>query len=381
MLTIIENGEVYAPEHRGRQTIVIAGGRIEKVGELDARVIAQQLECEVIDATGCVVTPGLIDSHVHLIGGSGEEGFATQTPALTASELVAGGTTTVVGTLGTDTTTRTMPALLASVKSLREMGLSAWAWTGGYDARSLTSSVRDDMILFEEVIGAGELAIADRRGVHFDARELARLASDCYIAGTLTGKAGLLHLHVGPDDRRLSILRQVLDEYAVDAHTLYPTHVERNEALMREAIELTRRGMPIDVDVYDEDLVQWVRLYRAEGGDPKLLTASSDAAIKSPHALLAQLRACVHEGLLPLDEALALVTSNPARILKLHDDGAIVAGNKANLLLLEAKSLELRHVLANGKVVVRDGSVTLRERALAKSDREIHLRGAKAHRG
>lgn len=377
MLTIIENGDVYAPEPRGKQSIVIAAGRIAKLGAFDTRAVAPQLECEVIDATGCVVTPGLIDSHVHLIGGSGEEGFATQTPAMSATELVAGGTTTVVGTLGTDTTTRTMPALLASVKAMRDMGLSAWAWTGGYDARPLTSSVRDDMVLIDEIIGAGELAIADRRGAQFDARELARLAADCYIAGTLTGKAGLLHLHVGPDDRRLSILRQVLDDYAVDAHTLYPTHVERNEALMREAIELTRRGMPIDVDVYEEDLVKWVRFYRAEDGDPKLLTASSDAAIKSPHVLLAQIRACVHEGVLPLEEALALATNNTARILKLRDDGAIAAGNKANLLVLDAKTLELRHVIANGKIVVRDGRVILRERALAKSDRKIHLEGEK----
>lgn len=381
MLTIIENGDVYTPEPRGRQSIVIAAGRIEKLGAFDTRAVAPHLECEVIDATGCIVTPGLIDPHVHLIGGSGEEGFATQTPPLSASELVAGGTTTVVGTLGTDTTTRTMPALLASVKALREMGLSAWAWTGGYDARPLTSSVRDDMVLLAEVIGAGELAVADRRGAQFDARELARLASDCYIAGTLTGKAGLLHLHVGPDDRRLSILRQLLDDYAVDAHTLYPTHVERNEALMREAIELTKRGMPIDVDVYEEDLVQWVRMYRAEGGDPRLLTASSDAAIKSPHALLAQVLSCVHEGVLPLEEALALATSNPARILKLHDDGTIAHGNKANLLVLDARTLELRHVIANGISVVREGKVVLRERSLAKSDRKIRLEGEKTPHG
>ena len=71
--------------------------------------------------------------------------------------------------------------------------------------------MRDDIVLIDEIIGAGEIAIADRRGAQFDARELARLASDCYVAGTLTGKAGVLHMHTGELPERLSIVRELLD--------------------------------------------------------------------------------------------------------------------------------------------------------------------------
>src|SRR3954464_7029879 len=101
MLRIIRNGEVFAPDKRGRMTIVIAGGVIERVARFDPRALAEHLDCDDIDAEGCYVVPGLIDPHVHLLGGSGEKGFATQTPEVLATELATAGITTVVGTLGT----------------------------------------------------------------------------------------------------------------------------------------------------------------------------------------------------------------------------------------------------------------------------------------
>ena len=60
MLTLIENGEVYAPEPRGKKPVLLAGDKIARVGETDPKVAAPLLglELDVIDATGCVVTPG-----------------------------------------------------------------------------------------------------------------------------------------------------------------------------------------------------------------------------------------------------------------------------------------------------------------------------------
>ena len=341
-MLLIENGDVYSPAPLGRTTIVVAGGRIEKIGDVDARGFDPQ----VIDASGCIVTPGLIDCHIHLIGGSGEQGFASASAPVSAQELLAAGTTTVVGLLGTDTTTKTLPALLAKVKALREEGLNARMWTGGYDARSLLGSVRDDIVLFEEIIGAGEIAIADRRGTHCDARTLARLASDCYIAGTLTGKAGVLHLHTGELPERLSIVRELLD-LGIPAAALHPTHVNRNDELFREAIELTRRGVACDLDVVEENLGRWLNVY---DGDRSMLTISTDAPIGRVASLLDQVRTVVRDRVWPLEDALALATRNPARVLKLDDAGEIAEGKRADLLVLDASSLELRYVIAGGRV-------------------------------
>ncbi|HEX8254253.1 MAG TPA: amidohydrolase family protein [Thermoanaerobaculia bacterium] len=342
-MLLIENGELHSPAPLGRATIVVAGGRIEKIGDVDARAFAPR----VIDATGCIVTPGLIDCHIHLIGGSGEEGFASATGPISAKELLAAGTTTVVGLLGTDTTTKTLPALLAKVKALREEGLNALMWTGGYDARSLMSCLRDDMVLFEEIIGAGEIAIADRRGTHHDARTLARMASDCYVAGTLTGKAGVLHLHTGEFPERLSVLHELLDTFGVPPQAIQPTHVNRNDELFREAIALTRRGVAVDMDMVEQSLAHWLEMY---DGDRSMLTISTDAPIGCVTDLLGQIRDVVQKGIWPLEDALALATRNTARVLKLNDTGEIAEGKRADLLVLDAKTLAVRHVIAGGRV-------------------------------
>jgi beta-aspartyl-dipeptidase (metallo-type) len=149
MFTLIENGEVYSPEYIGKRSLLLAGGRVAKIGEVDRRALDKLgVEYEFIDARGGCVTPGLIDAHEHLLGGSGESGFATQTPELTATEIIEAAITTVVGCLGVDTTMKTLPGLLAKVKGLKEEGLSAYMWTGGYNVppTSLTGSVRNDIM-------------------------------------------------------------------------------------------------------------------------------------------------------------------------------------------------------------------------------------------
>ena len=96
--TLIQGGEVYAPEPLGRGSVLILYDRVAHIGASgDVRL---PFPIERIDASGCIVTPGLIDPHEHLTGGSGERGFRSQTPEITLSEIVSAGITTVVGCLG-----------------------------------------------------------------------------------------------------------------------------------------------------------------------------------------------------------------------------------------------------------------------------------------
>src|SRR3954469_18600962 len=245
MLTLIEGGDVYAPEHLGPQSILLVDGKIGRVGDIDRHAVESiGLDVDVIDAHGCLVCPGFIDPHEHLLGGSGEKGLATQTPEITLSEIVRAGITTVVGTLGVDTTMKTMAGLLAKVKGLKEEGLSAFVWTGGYriPPASIMQSVRDDILFIEEVLGAGEVAISDERGMDPQPRELARVATDSQVGGMLAQKAGLRHLPVGEGDILLRPLREVLDGFNVQHGWFYPTHVERTEKLFDEAVELAKKG-------------------------------------------------------------------------------------------------------------------------------------------
>ena len=381
MLTLIEGGDVHGPDPGGVQSILVMGGAIATMGDLDRDAVEKLgVPVQVIDARGCVVTPGLIDPHQHLIGGSGERGFASLTPEVMWSELVEGGITTVVGCLGVDTTTRTMAALVAKAKGLNEEGLTAFVYAGGYNVppSTLTGSVRSDLLFVQEVIGAGEVAIADARSTEPSVPELARLVRDAYVGGLLAGKAGITHFHVGEMESRLAVLRALLDDYRIDPDLLYPTHVERNEALMGEAVELTRRGVTVDVDVVERDLAVWMRFFMDHDGDPARLTVSSDAAINSPLTLLDQIRSCVLEHGMPLARLLPCVTSNTARVLKLPRKGRLGPGADGDVIVLRRDTLELTAVVARGRVVMKDGRLQQRESFRAGSNRRVTWYGENA---
>jgi beta-aspartyl-dipeptidase (metallo-type) len=287
-----------------------------------------------------------------------------------------------VGCLGVDTTTRTMPALLAKAKGLNVEGLTAYVYTGGYDVPpvTLTGSVRRDLLFVEEVIGAGEIAISDRRSTQPSVAELARVVRDAYVGGLLSGKCGVTHVHVGDEPTRLAPLRDLRDQYHINPALLYPTHVERNEGLLFEAVEWTRTGGTVDIDVVEGDLARWLRLFLHHGGDPARLTVSSDAAITSPAALLDQIRSCVVEHAFPLEQVLPFVTTNTARVLQLHRKGRLRTGADADVLVLRKHSLELVAVIARGRVLVREGHVQRHEAFLADSSRTIALQGQKLTR-
>lgn len=380
MLTLIENGEIYAPAPVGKSAVLLGNEKILKIGEITREAVESlEIDCEIIDAKGCVVVPGLIDPHQHLLGGSGEEGFSTQTPEIHAVEIISAGITTVVGCLGVDTTMKTMPGLLAKVKALKEEGLNAYCWTGGYNVppTTITSDARDDIMFIEEIIGAGEIAISDERSTEPDFHEPAHLVHDGYVGGMLSKKAGVTHFHVGSGQQRLQLLRDLIDKDNVKPEWLYPTHITRSEELMREAIELAARGSFVDIDTVNEDLPKWVKFYEENGGDLTKLTVSSDSSITSPSTLFEQIRACVIEHKIALEKILPLVTANTAKALKFHNKGKLDAGKSSDILILEKDTLKLREVISSGKRLLKNGKIAFKEAFLKDSSRNVELVGDK----
>jgi beta-aspartyl-dipeptidase (metallo-type) len=378
MFTLIENGEIYAPEPMGRMSVLLAGSAILKIGDVDSRALAQlDLPVDNIDASGCFVTPGLIDPHQHLLGGSGEQGFSSQTPEITGGELISSGITTVVGCLGVDTSMKTMAGLLARAKALKEEGLAAFIWSGGYNVppTTVTSSIRDDIMFIEEVVGAGEIAISDERSTNPTAQELARVVNDAYVGGKLSKKAGVTHFHVGEGKGRLDLLNKLIDDYETPPECIYPSHVERNRQLLKDAIELTRKGCFVDLDTAGEDLTEHICFYFENQGHPDRLTLSSDAGESSPSNLLDQIRRSAQKGCVDFHRLLSLVTSNTATVLKLQNKGKLAPGKAADVLVLRAELLELKDVIAGGKRLFCNGRLDFKESFLEKSDRVINLVG------
>jgi beta-aspartyl-dipeptidase (metallo-type) len=186
---------------------------------------------------------------------------------------------------------------------------------------------------------------------------------------------------VGDGKRRLEPLRRLLDEYEVEPAWLYPTHVERSRALMEEAVQLTRRGVTIDIDTVEEDLAKWLAFYFDRGGDALHLTASSDASISSPFTLFSQVRDCISGGRFAIEQVLPVVTSNTARVLKLDGKGVLAEGKDADLLLIQEGSFDLKDVIVGGRRLMIDGEVAVREAFLGESNRRILLSGDKLNSG
>src|SRR5512137_381281 len=155
MLTLIRNGEVFGPEPLGKRDVLIGGGAIEAVAE-PGTLRTDGLPVEVLDAAGALVLPGLIDPHVHILGGGGEGGPATRAPEIRIEDIVSAGVTSLIGCLGTDGITRHMTSLLAKARALEVEGITAYVFSGSYEVpvNTLTGSVRSDLILIEKVLGA-----------------------------------------------------------------------------------------------------------------------------------------------------------------------------------------------------------------------------------
>jgi beta-aspartyl-dipeptidase (metallo-type) len=274
---------------------------------------------------------------------------------------------------------KTMAGLLAKAKALKEEGLNAYIWSGGYDVppTTITDSVRNDIMFIEEVIGAGEIAISDERSTDHIPHELARLVIDTHNGGMLSRKAGVTHFHVGKTEDRLKSLRKLLDEFPIKPEWIYPTHITRSEELMKEAIELAANGSFVDMDTVDEDLPKWLRFYLDNGGKPEQLTISTDASITSPKNLFEQIRICILEHNFSLAEILPLITANTAKVLKLKDKGEIAENKSADILILDKDTLAIRDVICGGRRLFRDGSLAFKERFLKESNRSVILKGEK----
>ena len=162
----------------------------------------------------CLVCPGIIDQHVHITGGGGEQGPISRIPEIMFSELVEAGVTTVVGVLGFDSITRSVAGLLAKARGLEAEGITTYIYTGSYGSptETLTGRVLTDIVLLDKVIGVGEIALSDYRSFHPSLEDLRVLASEAMAGGMLGGKAGILHLHVGDGREGLGSLFRLLDE-------------------------------------------------------------------------------------------------------------------------------------------------------------------------
>ena len=380
MMKFIQNIDVYAPQHLGQKDVLTVNDKIVKITDAGTiQGVTLFPELEIVDGTGKILTPGFIDCHVHVLGGGGEGGFANRTPEATMEGLTKFGVTTVVGCLGTDGIGRDMCALVAKTKGLNEQGMTAYCYTGSYQipVRTLTDSITKDIMMIQEIIGTGEIAISDHRSSQPTFEEFARVAADTRLGGVLSGKAGIINVHLGDSLRCMDLIERVIDETEIPASQFLPTHVNRNEMLFRKAITYALKGGAVDF-TGNEDIDYWeticdeVRVCNGmkrmldAGVNPNRITISSDGQGSLPiynkqgeflgmgvgqsSCLLKEVKECVERTDIPLEIALSAITSNPAEILNLKGKGKIEEGYDADLCILD-QSLQVMEVIAKGEKV------------------------------
>lgn len=378
--TLLKNAHVIVPEDLGVKDILVAGEKIAMIGE--GLSLPAVYDCEVVDCEGNYVVPGFIDSHVHLIGGGGEGGYATRTPEIQLTDITTSGVTTVLGLLGTDGVTRHVASLLAKARGLEDEGITAYIYSGSYEipTPTITGSVRNDIILIDKVIGTGEIAMCDHRSSQSPKEAYQQITAEARVGGMLSGKAGVVNMHLGDGEDGLKMLYEITKNGEIPKTQIIPTHVNRNKRLFKEAIEWAKQGGIMDVtssvspetgSSHSVKSSEAVKQALEAGVNIENITMSSDGngsmpifdeagnnigvGVASQISILNEFRDMVQKENIAITDAIKIITSNIAKFTKLYPRKGCLANNSdADILVLD-KDLQLQHVWARGTHMVENG--------------------------
>jgi adenine deaminase len=330
---LIKNGLLVDPlrETAERMDLSIKDGRILALSDSGAR--------EVIDAEGCYVSCGFIESHLHVEG-------LHLLPGHYFRAFLAHGTTTIVTDLHEIANAGGMYGLRWYLSLIDEVPLDLFvmapscvpssphergaAKIGAGDLRRLREMRR--------VIGLGE--VMDMRAVMRRQKTIMRkiaLFEGKPVDGHAPGLTG--------DD---------LDLYM--SAGIYSDHESTS---LREGREKLKRGMHLFLrqGSVARDLDKLLPLVRpANMANLSLCTddLSSKDLYESGH--LDRLVSRLVQSKVPLFRALRLVTGNPAAYFNLNDRNAPVPGRKADLVVFDNPAeMHVKATVKNGKVVYREG--------------------------
>ncbi|WIV13417.1 beta-aspartyl-peptidase [Proteiniborus sp. MB09-C3] len=385
MLKLIKNGEIYSPKYLGKKDILLTG---DKIGYIDdcINIPDDFLDIQIIDAAESLVTPGFIDGHVHITGGGGEGGFKTRTPEIQLSDITKGGVTTVIGVLGTDGTTRTMSNLLAKAYALEEEGISCYVLTGSYQVpvRTVTGSIQDDIILIDKIIGVGEVALSDHRSSQPTMEDIAKIAAEARVGGILSGKAGIVNIHMGDGHRNISFIQEIIEKTEIPPRQFVLTHILRNPELFKISIDYARSGGLVDFTTStagssdEKELTpgKALKVMLEEGVNIENITFTSDGQGSLPifdeqkryvglgvgkvTSLYTAVREAILSEKVAIEDALRVITLNPANNYMLKSKGSIEVGKDADIVLLNKEDLNINTVMAKGKVMYQNGEVRVK---------------------
>ncbi len=361
---LVKNVKLFDPQPMGKVDILVTNDRVAAVGnDLHPQIPG----LTVIDGTGKTAVPGFIDQHVHVTGGGGEGGFNSRTPELMLSTVIKAGVTTLVGLLGTDSYTKSVENVLAKTKEFNADGITAYCLTGAYvyPPVTVTGSVSKDIVYIKEILGC-KLAISDHRCSRPTKEELIRLASDIRMAALVSGKPGILHIHLGGCGRQLEDIIEIVEEAYLPIKHFRPTHLDCNPKAALRFMELggwadfTAEPSKTDelYDVMQKAGIEHLTVSSDSNGSIPVWNEARDqvVAVKvgGMDPLYEIIRNLVVDFNVPMETAIQLITSNVARALELYPEkGTVRPGSHADMVLLD-ENLHIDTVMAMGKLMMKD---------------------------
>ena len=381
---ILSNARLVLPDGiRDGLELVVADGKIEAIRE--------QSSADAIDLRGSYLAPGFIDLHLH--GALGRDAMEATPEAFQAicDYHASGGTTSLLLTTVTAPLGEILDVLSAVRKSRGPFGQIAGvhvegpflskARAGAQRAefiRDPDPTVLDQLLEFADVIKIvtlapelpGALALIDRlrmhrivvSGGHSDASDIeARLGFE-YGMGNVTHtfnamssarrqgiyrEAGLLEFALGEP--------AIVCELIADGHHVSPT-------LMKMLYRAKGpRGICLVTDATAGAGLPAGREFSLSGrscvvSDGVCLLADRSALAGSASQMIDLVRVMVNEVGVPLHEAVAMATANPARALGLATKGKLRPGADADLVVLSPE-LEVRRTLIAGQRIFKNGKL------------------------
>ena len=280
-----------------------------------------------------------------------------------------------------------MSNLIAKARGLEEEGITTYIYTGSYQVpiRTITGSIQDDIILIDKIIGVGEVALSDHRSSQPTVEDMAKIAAEARVGGILSGKAGIVNIHMGDGDRQLDFLEEIVEKTEVPVTQFLPTHMGRNIKLFNKSIEYAKKGGFVDFTTsssnkdkktIDTKPSRALKILLEEGVSPKNITFSSDGQGSLPKfdkegnfiglgvgkvtSLYEEVKDAILDEGVSMDKALMTITSNPANILKLYRKGYIKEGMDSDVVLIDKDTLEIDTVIAMGRVMILEGEVIVK---------------------
>jgi len=379
LFKLLKGGHCYSPNDMGYKDILISGGKIIKI-EDDIKC-DMLWDIELIHCNDRIILPGIIDQHIHILGGGGEGGPASRVPELDLSELLLAAETTVVGVLGVDSITRNIAGLLTKAKALEIEGMNTYIYTGSYSipTATLTGKVSTDIAFIDKVIGVGEIAISDFRSSHPTVQTLKELASETKVGSLIGGKAGVLHIHVGDGIDGIAPLFKLSEDSDIPLDMIIPTHVNRNKSLFNRSLEYLDKGGYIDLTAGENngkgvsvpDALEMIigrqkcidRVSVSSDGNGSIPNGNGSYSVGKVSWLFEDIKSCIRDKHLKIEDVFRTVTSNVAKILKLYPaKGTIQCGSDADIIVLNKNNLELTELIINGVVFVREGKAIVKGR-------------------